>query len=183
MAGGHSHGVKTITEHLTTYATYHRDRRNIATHFVGIPIIFVAVVSLLSRPVLTVVGDVPVSPATVIGAAAIVFYVALEKRLGGVMGILTLLSMALGARMATMAFGTWLGTSLGLFVFGWLVQFIGHAFEGKKPAFVDDLVGLLIGPLFVVTEVAFALGLRPELREAIEEVAGPTRSGRPAPSL
>ena len=30
------------------------------------------------------------------------------------------------------------------FAGGWAIQFLGHAFEGKKPAFVDDLVGLLV---------------------------------------
>ncbi|MFO0742793.1 MAG: Mpo1-like protein [Labilithrix sp.] len=170
--------MKTITEHLTTYATYHRDRRNIATHFFGIPTIFVASVSLLSRPVLGEVFGVTVSPATVVGSAVIAFYLALERRLGGLMGVLTIVAMWGGSRLATLGLGAWLATSLGLFVFGWIVQFIGHAFEGKKPAFADDLIGLLIGPLFVVSEVVFALGLRHDLRDAIEKVAGPTRSGR-----
>jgi uncharacterized membrane protein YGL010W len=40
---------------------------------------------------------------------------------------------------------------------------------------VDDVLSLLIGPLFVVAELAFALGLRSELRRAIEAHAGPTR--------
>jgi uncharacterized membrane protein YGL010W len=47
-------------------------------------------------------------------------------------------------------------------------------FEGKKPAFVDDLVGLLVGPLFVAAELGFALGLRLPLRDAIEARVGPT---------
>jgi len=46
---------------------------------------------------------------------------------------------------------------------------------------VDDLIGLIIGPLFVVAEVVFALGLRRELHAAIESRAGPVRTGaRPA---
>jgi uncharacterized membrane protein YGL010W len=69
---------------------------------------------------------------------------------------------------------------LGLFFVGWVIQFIGHYFEGKKPAFVDDLVGLLVGPLFVVAEVAFALGLRAELEQSITAEAGPLRSQRPS---
>ena len=48
---------------------------------------------------------------------------------------------------------------IGLFVVGWVVQLIGHGFEGRKPAFLDDLVGLLIGPLFVVAEAGFLLGM------------------------
>ena len=60
---------------------------------------------------------------------------------------------------------------------GWVIQFVGHIWEGRKPAFVDDLIGLVIGPLFVVAEAVFALGLRPELHAAITERAGPVRDG------
>ena len=77
----------------------------------------------------------------------------------------------------------WLGAGLGLFLVGWVVQFIGHGFEGRKPAFLDDLVGLLIGPLFIVAEGGFLLGLRPELRAEIERGVGPTRSGRAVGSV
>ena len=51
--------------------------------------------------------------------------------------------------------GTWLALGIGLFFVGWVIQFIGHIFEGRKPAFVDDLIGLVVGPLFVVAEAGF----------------------------
>jgi uncharacterized membrane protein YGL010W len=43
---------------------------------------------------------------------------------------------------------------------------------------VDDVVGLLIGPLFIVAEVGFAVGLREEVRREMERRVGPTRPGR-----
>lgn len=43
--------MRTLTQQLTQYAAYHRDRRNIATHFIGIPMIVLALAVLLSRPV------------------------------------------------------------------------------------------------------------------------------------
>jgi len=64
---------------------------------------------------------------------------------------------------------------VGLFVLGWTIQFVGHYFEGRKPAFVDDLSGLIIGPLFVAAELGFMLGLREPLRLAIEARVGPVR--------
>ena len=42
--------MRTLTQQLTQYAAYHRDRRNIATHFIGIPMIVLALAVLLSRP-------------------------------------------------------------------------------------------------------------------------------------
>ncbi|MEN0106752.1 MAG: hypothetical protein AAGC84_10030, partial [Pseudomonas sp.] len=47
-------------------------------------------------------------------------------------------------------------------------------YEGRKPAFVDDLSGLIVGPLFVVAELLFLVGIRDDVRVAIEERAGPT---------
>jgi uncharacterized membrane protein YGL010W len=38
--------------------------------------------------------------------------------------------------------------ALGLFVVGWILQFIGHAFEGKWPSFFSDPRFLLIGVAF-----------------------------------
>jgi uncharacterized membrane protein YGL010W len=40
---------------------------------------------------------------------------------------------------------------------------------------VDDIMGLLVGPLFVVAEWGFALGLRKEVQAAIEQRSGPVR--------
>ncbi|MDO4593253.1 MAG: DUF962 domain-containing protein, partial [Comamonadaceae bacterium] len=74
----------------------------------------------------------------------------------------------------------WLGWGAGLFVVGWIIQFVGHYWEGRKPAFMDDIVGLLIGPLFVLAEMGFALGWRKEVQQAVNERSGPVRHGAQA---
>jgi len=52
-------------------------------------------------------------------------------------------SLVLG--LAT-GFFHWLwGWTLGLFVLGWSLQFIGHAFEGKEPEFFRDWRFLFVG--------------------------------------
>ena len=58
---------------------------------------------------------------------------------------------------------------------GWVFQFVGHVFERRKPAFADDVVGLLVGPMFVVAEWLIALGLLRGLHERVLAEAGPTR--------
>ena len=151
--------MKTLSDHLSQYAAYHRDRRNIATHLVGIPMIVVALAALGSRPAALVAG-LPLSPAVAVTLAVLAFYFALDLRFGLVMTALLALALWAGAWLAAQSTGVWLVGGLGLFVVGWGFQFVGHAFEGRKPAFLDDVRGLLVGPLFVVAEVGFAVGLR-----------------------
>ncbi|MGX1172359.1 Mpo1 family 2-hydroxy fatty acid dioxygenase [Pseudomonas sp. R151218B TE3479] len=164
--------MKSLVDHLSQYAAYHRDPRNIASHFIGIPLIFVAVAVLLSRPGWPM-GTVLVSPALLAAVASAWFYLRLELRLGMLMTVLLGLAVWLGQTLAAQSTAVWLSSGLGMFVVGWVIQFVGHYYEGRKPAFVDDLTGLIVGPLFVVVEAGFLLGLRGELKRAIEERVGP----------
>src|SRR5690606_11664626 len=113
--------------------------------------------------------------------ASLAFYLRLDLRFGIAMAVVLAVCIWLSQWLAAFSTGVWLSWGIGLFVVGWIIQFIGHAWEGRKPAFVDDLVGLLVGPLFVVAACAFALGMRTEILHEIERRAGPARSGR-APS-
>jgi uncharacterized membrane protein YGL010W len=164
--------MKNLVEHLSQYAAYHRDPRNIATHFVGIPMIVVAVTVLLSRPGLDLAG-MWLSPALLVAMLSAWFYLRLDQRFGLVMGLLLGLCLWLGQVLALQSTMVWLSAGLGLFVAGWVIQFVGHHYEGRKPAFVDDISGLIIGPLFVVAELAFMLGMCQELKQAIERNVGP----------
>lgn len=166
--------MKTIQENLGMYAAYHRDSRNILTHFIGIPMIVLAVIVLLSRPAYSL-GNMPCSPAVWVALASVIYYLMLDIRMGVAMGIAYAAMLWVGLQIAPLATNAWLAWSIGLFVIGWVIQFIGHYFEGRKPAFMDDIMGLAIGPLFVAAELAFLLGLRKDLKVAIEAQAGAVR--------
>lgn len=167
--------MKSLEENLTQYAAYHRDRRNIATHFVGIPMILVGTQAALAR-----IGVGPVNAAAGATALAARYYRAIDPTYGAAMAAVLGATCALGTGIGMLPLPAWAGATAGLLVGGWAIQFLGHAFEGRKPAFFDDLRGLLDGPLFLVAEVAFALGLSPELAAEVERRAGPTRWGKVA---
>jgi uncharacterized membrane protein YGL010W len=40
-----------------------------------------------------------------------------------------------------------------LFVLGWILQFVGHAFEGKAPSFFRDPTFLLVGPMWFLKKL------------------------------
>ena len=158
--------MKSLTQQLGNYAAYHRDRRNVMTHFVGIPLIVLAAAILLSRPTVAV-GDLFVSPALIVAVAMIVYYLKLDLRYGLAMGVFLALCLAIAGEIAEGSFASWLSWGIGLFATGWIIQFVGHYYEGRKPAFLDDVMGLAIGPLFVVAEAGFLLGLRKDVEAQI----------------
>ena len=159
---------------LSQYAQYHRDRRNIISHFVGVPMIVFAVGVLLARPAFGL-GGWALSPAWVAFALSAAWFLtrgsfSLGIATSACVGVL----MLLAHQVAYGSIGAWLAWGVGMFFVGWVIQFIGHWYEGRKPAFVDDIIGLLVGPMFVVAEALFMLGWNKPLLAEIEQRAGPT---------
>jgi len=166
--------ARLATDLMAQYAAYHRDRRNIATHFVGIPLIVFAVGVLMARAEFHV-GDYTVTLAWVAWTAATLWYLTRGNLvLGLATALVNAILMALAHPLAAGTTASWLAWGLGSFAVGWVIQFVGHYYEGRKPAFVDDVIGLLVGPMFVVGEALFALGWGRELLAEIERRAGPT---------
>jgi uncharacterized membrane protein YGL010W len=153
---------------LVDYARYHRDRRNVVSHFIGIPMIVLALGVLLGRLQL---GSANL--AWLMWGVATLWYLTRGKfGLGLATSVVNGGLIAVAQPLAmTEDWSIW---GLGTFVAGWVIQFIGHYFEGRKPAFVDDLIGLLVGPMFIVAEWLMALGLEHETRIEIELGAGST---------
>jgi len=94
--------------------------------------------------------------------------------LGLATSVVNAVLIALAHPLAAGSIASWLAWGVGAFVVGWIFQFVGHCYEGKKPAFVDDIVGLLVGPMFVVGEWLFAAGWGRDLLAQIEAQVGPT---------
>lgn len=163
---------------MVQYAHYHRDRRNIATHLVGIPLIFLSIGVLLLGPAWVVAGQT-LTLAWAMWALTSLWYLSRGDLLLGVAtsvvnGVLIAVAHEVPPLAQALGLAVW-QAGLGLFVIGWVFQFIGHYFEGRKPAFVDDLVGLLVGPMFVVGEVLMWAGLLQRMHMDIERQAGATR--------
>lgn len=160
-----------LIRNLAKYGEYHRDRRNVATHLLGVPMIVLAVEILLSRPTVAFSGWA-LTPAIFASTLATFWYLRLDVRFGIAMGVLLAIGAWVGLLVAQQSTAVWLGSGIGLFIVGWAFQFLGHHYEGRKPAFMDDLRGLLVGPLFVLAEVAFLLGLRRDVHAALAGASG-----------
>jgi uncharacterized membrane protein YGL010W len=166
--------MRNATELLVGYAAYHRDRRNITTHFIGIPLIVFAVGILLSRPEFELAERL-LTPAWVAWGATALWYLTRGNFVLGItVSFMNFLLVLLAHQVPAASTAAWLSWGLGFFVIGWLMQFLGHFYEGRKPAFVDDAVGLLVGPMFVAAEFLFSQGWGKALLQEIETRAGPT---------
>lgn len=157
-----------LTQQLAQYAAYHRNPRNVATHCLGIPMIILGLDILLSRPLLGTVF-IPVTPALLLSLLLSIYYLKSSLTLGAVMTAWLLAFAAFAWHLAMLSFATWLWSGLGLLIAGWILQFIGHYYEGRKPAFFDDLRGLLIGPGFIAVELLNRFGLFRTLSQRIQE--------------
>jgi uncharacterized membrane protein YGL010W len=163
--------MKNIEEQMSFYAAYHQDARNKATHFIGVPAIVLSLMIPLSW--LSYEG---VSLAMVTTAVLLAYYLALDLGIGlamcVVMGALLWLGQTLAGQGA-LAGWIWFGV---LFVGGWILQLVGHVFEGRKPALADNLFQIFVAPIFLCAELFFALGYKPRLHTAVQERARQLRA-------
>jgi uncharacterized membrane protein YGL010W len=139
--------MRTIESMFADYAEHHRTPGNKAFHRLGIPMIMFSLLGLLARAGLDGASPVPLDLGVALIAAAGIFYLVLEWRLAIPMIVVSTL-FYLGARPLPLAL-LWV-----LFVAGWIFQFIGHSvYEKRQPAFFNNLVHLLVGPLWILNDV------------------------------
>lgn len=160
---------------LVPYARCHRDRRNIATHFVGVPMMVLALSVLLARPALEVVGWAATPARAAFVPLALWYLTRGAPALGAATALGVGLLVVLGHGAASGAsLASWLAWGLSLFAFGGSAVLLGHYYEGRRPACAADAVGVLVGPMFVALEMLGACGLLRRLRAEVERRAGPT---------
>jgi uncharacterized membrane protein YGL010W len=150
---------------LVTYASYHKDARNRATHFIGIP----AIVFSILLPLALLRGG-GVSGAMVATALALAGWIALDRVVGLAMAVVLLPMLIVAEWIARSYTSTTIWILFAVFFAGgWVFQLAGHAWEGRRPALADNLFQAFIGPMFLMAEVLMALGLKRDLKAAIDK--------------
>ena len=131
----------TKSQLFAEYGSYHADRRNRICHAFGIPLIVLGIMGLGH---LVRLG--PVDLAAVAAVAVLIYYAAIDPRGALICLVVFALLYWVSLRM------NW-EMSLAAFILGWGFQFLGHKLEGTKPKFMENLIYLLIGPLYFFQEV------------------------------
>ena len=148
--------VKSLEDQMAFYAAYHQNARNKATHFVGVPAIMLSLFIPLAWLRLEV-GGVTLTGAMLFAAVVLAYYFLLDVPLALAMLVVTAVLVYLGQAIADLG--------------GWILQLVGHVFEGRKPALTANLFQIFVAPIFLAAEVFFALGYKPGLHAAMQERA------------
>ena len=137
-----------IDQLLAHYGLSHQNPRNELIHFIAIPLIMLSLVGMLFalHPYV----------AYAFVAASMVYY----ARLSVVFFVTMVVWSALTVGVVLMMGANVLPHSVAIFVGAWILQFIGHKMEGKKPSFFEDIQYLWVGPLFVLSRLFGKLGVR-----------------------
>jgi len=133
---------------LNQYGETHQNPVNKAIHWVCVPLIMWSV--LAGMWILT-----PIATCIFV-ALALVYYARMSLPMAiGMLAMAALMIIPvplLGERAPWVA--------VAVFVLAWIGQFIGHAIEGRKPKFLQDLQFLLIGPAWILRFVYRGVGIR-----------------------
>jgi uncharacterized membrane protein YGL010W len=157
--------MTSLKEQIESYAAYHQDSRNKLTHFVGVPLVTFSLLQLLSWFRLVLTPDHPITAATIFFAVVLIYYIKLDWLVAVIQAPFTLLLLLLADRAAVLPPKVSIAVFLVTFMAGWIIQLVGHAFEGRRPALADNILQIFNAPLFLTVEVMSRLGFRRDLVE------------------
>lgn len=162
------HAPSRLARIMARYAYFHQDPRNTATHMVGVP--------MITYSILVALAGVPLPVAWLADAARLLVLVvgAMFLALDPLVGVLVLawvVALYLRAVAAVAAGGALVHFGL-FFVLGWVLQLVGHALEGRRPALTENLLQVLVAPLFVTVEALQACGLYRRLGDEVDALVG-----------
>lgn len=139
--------MRKVEELFSRYGEYHRNPVNKAIHWACVPLIVWSLLGMLwaASPMVAYVAI----------AASLLFYAWLSPPIAiGMLGVIALMTWSLtllGERV--------LLVSVAVFVAAWIGQFVGHLVEGRKPAFLEDIRSLLVGPAWLLGFIYTRFGI------------------------
>ena len=139
--------MKNIDQWFSIYAESHQNPKNKKIHYWCVPLIFYSTLAFLEGISRAEFLNLPFSLSLVLVVLGGFFYLQLRSLLAVCGLVLALLSWFsfYWINSQTLVYG-----GGAVFVIAWIGQFVGHKIEGAKPSFLQDIVFLLIGPLWVI---------------------------------
>jgi Predicted membrane protein len=153
--------MKKIDLLINEYGESHQNKINKLIHWLCVPAIFFSIVVLVwSIPLgplnnLKISGFQYINWSTLIMLVVLIYYINLSPILTIGMILFSSACLFLTNYLENLIndglikLPLW---SIGLIIFiiAWIIQFVGHEIEGKKPSFLKDIQFLLIGPAWLM---------------------------------
>ena len=153
--------MRTVNQWLEEYGESHKNETNKSIHWICVPAIFFSIVGLLYSIKLPWIIDTHTVNVAMIAILLItLYYLRLSIMLGigmFIFGVICLFIAHLIEKYVPVPL--WLVCVI-VFVLAWIGQFYGHHVEGKKPSFLKDIQFLLIGPMWLLSFIYRAIGMR-----------------------
>jgi uncharacterized membrane protein YGL010W len=140
--------TRRVDQLVAHYGENHQNPRNEVIHFIAIPLIALSLLGMLFALHPYVAYAFLVASMVYYARLSMVFFASMALFSAAMLAVV----FAMGAQV--------LPISITIFVGAWVLQFIGHKIEGKKPSFFEDLQYLWVGPLFVLSKIFGKLGVR-----------------------
>ena len=153
--------MKKIDLLLEEYGSSHKNKTNKFIHWICVPAIFFSIVALIwSIPLgplenLKIYNFQIINWATISLVLVVFYYIKLSPLLTIGMVFFSTICLYMTNLLENLInsgkieFQLWL-IALIIFAVSWIIQFIGHEIEGKKPSFLKDVQFLLIGPAWLM---------------------------------
>ncbi|WBV60521.1 DUF962 domain-containing protein [Chryseobacterium camelliae] len=146
------------------YAESHRNPTNKLIHWICVPLIFWTILGFISLIPSKAIGFIYIGEISYISLIAMALVTFFYMRLSFFIGLIMIFVMTL---MESFAYGinirfkehSWM-VYLAVFIITWILQFVGHKIEGKKPSFLKDIQFLLVGPIWLLSFILKKLGIK-----------------------
>ena len=153
-------GVFNLADQFINYYEYHTDPINQIIHFIFVPMLTFGFVMILAAvpvqwPLLSILFSpetkVVMNLAFILLLVLVAYYLMLDRVTGSILALefVSFLFLACHLR-SVLSSDQYFVVAVLVQVVGWAVQFLGHYWEGKRPALVDNGLQVFIAPLFVI---------------------------------
>jgi uncharacterized membrane protein YGL010W len=157
--------MKNLEAYIDQYSDSHQHPTNILIHKFCVPAIMFSLLGIFKALPVPASWPLWLDWSVVIIILSFIYY-ALFKNIRVMLAVFILIApmMALLELLRPRFFIL----SVVVFIVAWIGQFIGHKIEGKKPSFLNDLLFLLIGPIWTMNTLAAQMGIDLKINSAKE---------------
>ena len=152
------------------YRAHYQKKWTMFSHFIGAPLVTLAILILFGWIKISVPGFFTLSVAWTGIIVFAIYYLTLDLLIGAATTMILIMLCTITS-IVTINGPSALSLKLFVisFVLGGIFQLSGHAIEGKKPALFNNFFSsVVVAPLLITAEIFFMFGLRKALQQQIE---------------